>query len=153
MDIISELVREELIDLNNDNTNVEDFFRQASDKLIELDYAEDTFFEAIYEREKKYPTGLELPKIVIAIPHTDVDHIKEPFIYVNKMESKSLEFIQMGTDDVSVYPEYVIVLGIKEPEEQVGLLSTLIELFSDAEFVEEFKHIQSEKEMYNLLNE
>lgn len=152
MSIISNLVKKELIDLDNKSEDIKEFFADASTKLEELGFVEETFFEAIYKREQKYPTGLELPNIVIAIPHTDVEHIKEPFIFVNKIVTKSLSFIQMGTDDVIVEPEYVIVLGIKEPTEQVGLLSTLIELFGDQNFINKFESATESEEIYELLS-
>lgn len=152
MSIISNLVQKELINLDNKSEDVKEFFASASAKLEELGFVEETFFEAISTREQSYPTGLELPNIVIAIPHTDVEHIKEPFIYVNKMSTKSLSFIQMGTDDVVVEPEFVIVLGIKEPTEQVGLLSTLIELFGDQDFIDKFNSATEPEEIHELLS-
>lgn len=152
MSIISNLVQKELIDLDNKSKDIKDFFTSAATKLEELEFVEETFLEAIYKREQSYPTGLELPNVIIAIPHTDVEHIKKPFIYVNKMPTKSLSFIQMGTDDVVVEPEIVIVLGIKEPTEQVGLLSTLIELFSEQDFLDKFNNATEPEEIYELLS-
>lgn len=152
MSAIAELVQRELIDVDNESKNVKDFFHHVASELEGWGYVQETFFEAIYEREQEYPTGLELPDITIAIPHTDVEHIKKPFIYVNRMKTKSIEFIQMGTDDVYVKPEYIIVLGIKDPKEQVGLLSTIMELFSSEKFIEELNQAQNENQIYNLLN-
>lgn len=70
MTLISSLTKKELITINNDSKTIEEFFTNASDILMERGYVKESFLDAILEREKKYPTGLEMPKIVIAIPHT-----------------------------------------------------------------------------------
>ena len=151
MSILGDLVQKDLINMDNRSSDKESFFSSAADTLVEYDFVEESFFQAINERERKYPTGLELPNIVIAIPHTDVEHIKKPFVYFNKMTQKSLTFVQMGTDDVEINPSYVIILGIKKPQEQVGLLSTMIELFSDEEFINDLNSLNNAEEVYELL--
>lgn len=153
MTLISSLTKKELITINNDSKTVEEFFTNASDILMERGYVKESFLDAILEREKKYPTGLEMPKIVIAIPHTDVEHINEPFIFINRMSNKNLEFIQMGTDDVIVKPEYIIILGINQKENQVGLLSGLMEVFDDEDFINELRNAEDEEQIYKLFIE
>lgn len=150
MSIISSLVHKDLIDLNNRSNSIEEFFKTVSNVLLNDNFVEDSFENAIITRERAYPTGLELPKIKIAIPHTDTQHIIKPFIYVNRINSSSLRFCQMGTDDVYVNPEFVIVLGIKNPKEQVGLLSNLIEKFSDDNFIETISSASNEEEIYRI---
>lgn len=149
MSDISNLIKEELIIIDNESSDREEFFLNISNILFDKGYVEETFHDAIVEREKKYPTGLEMPKITVAIPHTDVQHIKKPFIFINKMKEKSIEFIQMGTDDLIVNPEFIVVLGIKEPKNQVGLLSTLMNLFDNEEFVYKIIQADSVEKMYD----
>lgn len=150
---ISNLTKKELIIIDNESSNCEEFFQNISNILYEKGYVEETFHDAIVEREKKYPTGLEMPKITVAIPHTDVQHIKKPFIFVNKMKENNIEFIQMGTDDLIVHPEFIVVLGIKEPKNQVGLLSSLMNLFDNEEFIARIKKSDSVESMYKAFTE
>lgn len=150
---ISNLTKKELIIIDNESSNCEEFFQNISNILFEKGYVEETFHDAIVEREKKYPTGLEMPKITVAIPHTDVQHIKKPFIFVNKMKENNIEFIQMGTDDLIVHPEFIVVLGIKEPKNQVGLLSSLMNLFDNEEFIARIKKSDSVESMYKAFTE
>ena len=135
MSVLSDLTYKELININRQSKSVEEFFKESSKQLLELGFIEETFFNAINEREKIFPTGLELENLIVAIPHTDIEHIVKPFIYVNKLNESQLDFIQMGTDDVIVKPEYIFILGIKNPKGQVELLSTMIELLNNEEFV------------------
>lgn len=153
MNIFSELVYEDLINLDNRSADTEAFFKEATERLTSGDFVENTFQDAITVREKKFPTGLELEHTAIAIPHTDVEHITKPFIYINKINSSTLEFVQMGTDDVYVKPEFVIMLGIKDPKEQLGMLSKLMEVFSDEDFLEKMKAVTNEEEVLKIFNE
>ncbi|WP_460054255.1 PTS sugar transporter subunit IIA [Pseudolactococcus yaeyamensis] len=141
--MIKEMLHDDLINDVEKSVSNEAFFKNASQRLLELNYVYDTFEAAIIEREAAYPTGLELEKISIAIPHTDSIHIKSPFIFINKIAHEGIEFIQMGTDDVPVKPEYIMVLGITEPKKQVGLLAELIELFSDDAFLQTLRDAKS----------
>lgn len=150
MSIISKLTKKELIIIDNENINYENLFLELFNILKEKGYVEETFFDAILKRERKYPTGLELPSITIAIPHTDVEYIKEPFIFINKMKSRSIEFTQMGTDDKKVYPEFIIILGIKEKTAQVGLLSEIINLFDNKEFISEIREADNIEKIYKI---
>ncbi|CAM2776849.1 PTS sugar transporter subunit IIA [Dolosigranulum pigrum] len=146
---LNTLVYSNLVNIENKSTSLIDFFESASRELVEENFVEESFFEAILSREQIYPTGLVLENINIAIPHTDVDHIKKPFIYINKMED-DIEFTQMGSDDKKVIPEYVIILGIKEPKKQVTLLSTLIELFNNSNFLDELQNCNNNDDLIKL---
>lgn len=153
MGIVGELIQEELIDLTCEITSKGDFFKAKAGILKELQFVEETYLEAVVEREKEYPTGLTLEHISIAIPHTTVDHIKEPFIYFNRLTNNEIKFIQMGTDNVVVKPEYILMLGIKEPKEQVNLLAEIMNLFNQKEFIEAIHNAKSEKEIIKLFSE
>ena len=153
MSIVGELIKEKLIDLTCNIKSKDDFFKTKAGILEELQLVEETYLEAVVEREKEYPTGLRLENISIAIPHTTVNHIKEPFIYFNRLTNNEVNFIQMGTDDVVVKPEYILLLGIKEPKEQVNLLAELMDLFNQKDFIEAIRNAKSEKEIIKLFSE
>lgn len=152
MGIISELADEKLIFLDDSSLTTDDFFENIATRLEELEYVTPTFYKAISEREKVFPTGLQLEYLTVAIPHTDVQHIRKPFISIHRIQNEQLSFIQMGTNDVKVLPQYILVLGIKEPKNQITLLSTLIELFSQPDFINKVESVLTEREMFELLN-
>lgn len=145
-----ELFKPELMNLHMQVVNQTDFFEQVSKRLLEQQMIEETFKEAIIEREKNYPTGLQLANFAIAVPHTDVVHVKEAFVAVNRLKTP-VGFYQMGTDDVVVPVKDILVLGIKEPKKQVGLLSDLMGLFADAQFVEKYQKVATIEEISALL--
>lgn len=148
-DIISQLVREDLINLHVNVDDQSQLLEILSDDLYQKGYVLDSFREAIIKREREFPTGLQLEEIAVAIPHTYAQYIKVPFIYINQLESP-ISFIQMGTDEEEVQVSYVVVLGISKPQEQTGLLAELMEIFGNTDFINRMQMVNSEKDLYNL---
>ena len=148
----AELFREDLVQMKGVFANQEALFEGIFKDLLKKSLVEQTFLKAVKQREESYPTGLQLENMSIAIPHTDVEHVIEPFVYVYKLE-QTVRFIQMGTNDVPVDAEAVLVLGIKEPKEQVGMLSGLMAMFSDQAFIQKFKEAETEREVIQLLKQ
>ncbi|WAA09301.1 PTS sugar transporter subunit IIA [Fervidibacillus albus] len=146
----TDLFNAELIRIDMDWTSKEDFFREICNKLFESGYIEETFEEAIMKREASYPTGLATEKMNISIPHTDVVHVKKPFIFVIKL-ANSLPFIHMGTTDHEIEVDYVFMLGIKEPSKQVHLLSLIMDKIQDENFIQTIESIKDVNEMENYL--
>ncbi|GAB7308598.1 MULTISPECIES: PTS sugar transporter subunit IIA [Enterococcus] len=147
-----ELFKPELMALNMQAADQIDFFSQVSDRLLEQNVVKETFKAAISERENNYPTGLQLENFTVAIPHTDVVHVKEAFVAVNRL-SNPIDFYQMGTDDVVVPVKDILVLGIKDPKKQVGLLAELMGAFADPSFVEKYEKATTIEEITALINQ
>ncbi|PTQ84188.1 PTS system IIA component (Gat family) [Trichococcus patagoniensis] len=146
-----ELFKEELIELDIQSHDKIDFFERISSELVEKGYVENSFREAIIARENIYPTGLQLDGFAVAIPHTDVVHIKKPFVAIKRLV-EDIDFYQMGTDDVVVPVKDILILGIKEPKNQVGLLSDLMSCFADSEFVRKYRSVNTKESIIDLIN-
>ena len=149
MKIVFNLLREELIDLEDSSKSSSEFLEMISNRLGEKSYVKETFREAIVAREREFPTGLQLEGTAVAIPHTYVEHVIKPFISFSKI-LHPIPFIQMGTDDVTVNAEYVMVLGITDPKSQTGLLVELMELFSDPQFIDSLNHARTKQDVISL---
>lgn len=126
------------------------FFKQFADILTRDGYVAPSFETAIIERERVFPTGLEMNGITIAIPHTDTMHVKRPFVAVSKL-AKPLSFVQMGTTDKWVDAEMIFILGIKDAAGQVPLLATMMEKFADETFVEALRQQEQPQELVAFL--
>lgn len=150
MSVVSELLLQELIDLDCSIASTEEFFNKKADILLDLGYVAESYQEALKKREKEYPTGLGMEHISIAIPHTTVEHIKQPFIYFNRLTQTGIQFIQMGTDDVVVEPSYILMLGITNPKEQVTLLAELMELFNNEAFIQSIEGAKTADEIIKI---
>lgn len=144
------LFYKDLMMLNADFSTSQQMFEFVSNELVARDFVEQSFKASIINREKNFPTGLATEYLQIAIPHTDVVHVKKPFIYVIKLE-KSLPFLQMATTDKWIDVNTVFILGIKNPSKQVGLLSTIMDKFREKIFIDNFSAISNQDQMIDFL--
>ncbi|MUK87464.1 PTS sugar transporter subunit IIA [Ornithinibacillus sp. L9] len=148
----ADLFDEELICINKEFSSREELFEELSNILYSKGYIEKTFKYAIKKRESEYPTGLATDVMNLAIPHTDVEHVKKPFIFVAKLK-KTLPFIQMGTNEDVINVDNIFILGIKDPSKQVNLLSKIMEKLQDGIFKGNYTSISDEKEMATYLKQ
>ncbi|MGT2716386.1 PTS sugar transporter subunit IIA [Streptococcus respiraculi] len=145
-----DMLQADLVKLDcNVSTHV-DLFQVIGKELREKGYVTDQYVEALLERERQFPTGLKTKFVNIAIPHTDPQVIKKPFIFIVK-NHQPLDMLQMG-DNSEMTCHYFMFLGIKDPTGQVGLLAKLMEIFSQEAFVKEFVQTENDLDMYQLVN-
>lgn len=122
------LFGEELVVLNLSADSSDEVLDTMSAVMKEAGMVKDSFAEAIKAREKVYATGLELPEMCIAIPHTDVQHINSPAICLGILE-KPVKFGAMGEADRFIDVEIVFMLSIKEAHAQLKVLQALMKVF------------------------
>lgn len=152
MGVVASLIQSELIDLACEETDQALFFAHQAAKLQDLGYVADSFGQALADREAEFPTGLALEHVTVAIPHTYVEHVKRPFIAFYRLAEPVIPFIQMGTDDLLVYPRYIMILGIKEAKAQVDLLAELMALLSQEDLVAKLEAAQSPEAIIEILS-
>ncbi|CUL22299.1 PTS system galactitol-specific enzyme IIA component [Listeria monocytogenes] len=145
-----DLFQKELTLINSRYESQAELFEYTSKILEKEQYVEPTFREAVTSREVVFPTGLEMNGIKIAIPHTDTIFVKRPFVLVNKL-STPIPFIQMGSSEKWIDVEVIFMLGIKTPKDQVPLLSSIMEKFMEADFVEQIKTINDSNTLCDFL--
>ena len=60
-----------------DVRNTEEFFKTLYPFLLKKSYVNESFLDAIEEREGRFPTGIEMEQYNIALPHVDSIHVKQ----------------------------------------------------------------------------
>lgn len=116
---------------------LEEVITRLASSLEILGYVRDSFRNAIFEREKVFPTGLPTEPIGVAIPHTDAEHVITDAMAIGVLH-EPVQFKEMGTSngeslvDVSL----VTMLAISDPKGMVPLLSRLARCYQDGEFLE-----------------
>jgi PTS system galactitol-specific IIA component len=99
--------------------------------LLKQHLVDDGFCEAVLAREEVYPTGLPLPDIPVAIPHTEAGHCKSPAMAVGILD-QPVEFGEMGADPGSMLKvRIVFVLALNDPKKQVEWLQRLVAMFQE----------------------
>ena len=102
--------------------------------LYEKDLVKDSYLNAIMEREKSFPTGLEFENYGIAIPHTDSEHVNSEAMVINILKNP-VKFEQMAAEGLYTDVNIIVMLAIKNKENQVPYLQALIDIFQDKEKV------------------
>ncbi|MGT2750778.1 PTS sugar transporter subunit IIA [Streptococcus orisasini] len=147
--MISEMFKEDLIDLDIAVSDEAQLFDLIGMRAIEKGVAELGYIAGLEKRELSYPTGLQFPEISVAFPHVDSKYIKEPFIYIAR-NNGVLDVRQMG-DAAEMSARDFLFLGIKDGSKQPQLLASMMAAFQDSEFVNKFKKVTTKKEMHDLV--
>lgn len=148
---INEMLNIDLIDVNLRAETKEELFELVGKDLEVKGFVNKNYIEGIKKREKEFPTGLITKNLNIALPHSETEYVEKPFIYIVKLQNSPLTFNQMGDNQEMEVSDFFF-LGIKDPSKQVQLLSYLMDLFSDDNFINEYKNTTEKEKIYELIN-
>lgn len=114
----------------------ESVIRAVASRLEKGGYVKDTYADAVAERERSYPTGLELGGGVnVAIPHTEARHVITSAMVFAPLE-REVRFGLLGDPERFVPIKMVVMLAISDPQEQVPMLRSLMRLLQNRALVE-----------------
>jgi PTS system galactitol-specific IIA component len=121
---------ERVIAVDLEVSDREDALRQMAQMLQDAGYVRDTYSEAIIRRERTFPTGLPTGENGVAIPHTDICHVIDPMIAVGILKAP-VEFQNMGDIEDAVNVKIMFMLAMNNCDNQVRLLSELMQIIQD----------------------
>lgn len=127
---ISEFFNKELIVTNMDAKCKEDVFDVLYKKLYENGFVKESYLEAIKKREKNFPTGLQLNRYNVAIPHTDPEHVVKPAIAVATLKNPVI-FKNMANPLEDIEVNIIFMIALNESHSQVEMLQQLTSLLQD----------------------
>ncbi|MER2106599.1 MAG: PTS sugar transporter subunit IIA [Solibacillus sp.] len=133
-------------------TSAEEVIHFLAQQMLENEFVEPTFEQALLEREKIFPTGLPLASMGVAIPHTDPQHVKQATIAVAILEQPVL-FKMMGNEEVDILTNIVFTLAINQPSEQIVLLEKLMELFQNEAKMDQLLHAKTKEQAKCIVEE
>ena len=87
-----------------------------------------------YECEKEYPTGLP-SEVPVAIPHSKVEGIKDNCVCFLRLKNP-VTFYRMDSDEESIETTAVFNLAIKDGDQHLEFLQTLMQAVMNKEVVE-----------------
>ncbi|MDD3028265.1 MAG: PTS sugar transporter subunit IIA [Erysipelotrichaceae bacterium] len=148
--MIWEELNSALIFTDLDATNNADVLEKVGAALIKEDYAKDTYVEALLKREAEFPTGLDVDGVGVAIPHTDVSHVKVPGVAIAVLKNP-VDFIQMGSDDDKVSVSIVFMLAVVNPQAHLEKLQRILAIIQDSEVLKNIKSVKSSDEIIGLI--
>lgn len=121
---------EEIAFFNQSCSSKEEALKKLADDFLAKGLVKDTFFQAVIDREKDYPTGLDINGIGVAIPHTDGIHIIKPQIGFMSLKEPVI-FKDMVDANHEIEVSTIFMLGLLKSEQQMDMLQKLVELFQD----------------------
>lgn len=132
--------------------NQDQLFQAMFNVMNDAGVVKDDYLEGIIEREKEYPTGLMVGKTGFAIPHTDSSKVNYSQICFASLQ-KPVCFANMGDKNEKINVEFVFMLAMSRPHEQVETLQNLIGLFQDEEAINLLKKCHDEISFMEILKE
>jgi len=130
-------ILDNLIVIKSQKKTRDEVLRELTDAAIKAGYAKQGYYEALLEREEKYPTGLHIPQIEVAIPHADVEWTIKPSVTIAVLDEPVI-FEPMGGEGGEVNARLVFMLTIEDPKEHIDFLRALTNLMGQAEILVEF---------------
>ncbi|NUF49635.1 PTS sugar transporter subunit IIA [Gilliamella sp. ESL0250] len=137
-----------LLDKNFQDTN--QFFDFTFPILKSGGYVNHSFLDAIKQRESSFPTALPTEPYVVAMPHTDVEHVIRPFIFFTRAK-ETIPWREMANNDHVLKANFVFLLGFNQKDGHIDLLQKLMSCFVNSRFLEELYHAKTEHEIFTLL--
>lgn len=148
--MIWEEMKESLIFLNLEDAYSGEVLKTVGTALIREGYAKSTYVNGLIEREKKFPTGLNIGGIGIAIPHTEACYVEKDGMALAVLKTP-VKFFQMGTDDENIDVRLVFMLAIKDPDKHLKRLQRILDLIQDSSVLEQLLDAKDEKTIIRII--
>lgn len=123
-----------------------DLIEKVAAPLVELGLVEPDFPEFVEKREKTFPTGLPLPGVGVAIPHTDPEHVCQDAVAVATL-TRPVTFEVLGSPGQTVDVDTVFMLALKGSEKQLEMLQSVIGCVQDMEALAAIRAAGTDEEL------
>ena len=150
--MIWEELKESLIMTEVKASSSQEVFQQMGGALTREGYTKDSYVAALSEREKGFPTGLDINGIGVAIPHTDVSHVNKSGIAIGVLKEPVL-FVQMATDDEVVKVKLVFMLSVVNPEAHLEELKQILAIIQDTDVLSKLTEAKEKQQIINIIKE
>lgn len=137
--------------------NQEQLFDQVATLLEEKKVVTDTYRSALIEREKVFPTGLDMDFLGkdlpnVAIPHTDTIHNLTENVVVVRL-SKPVTFHNMIAPDKEVEVSLLFFIINNSSSSQTNILAQLMDFFTGNGHLEALSKITEPEALFQYISE
>lgn len=127
---LSDLISENLIVSGSAADTKEAALKQTFELLYREGYVKETYYEALMDREKKYPTGLRLSVCDIAIPHVTPEHVIHSGMAVVILKS-TVKFQCVDDPERIANVRIIFNIALGKEGKQVEVLQQLMGFIND----------------------
>ena len=140
-----------------DVANQEELFDRVATLLEERQIVTDSYRVALKEREKSFPTGLDMEFLGkdlpnVAIPHTDIVHNLAEKVVVVRLE-KPVTFHNMIAPDKEVEVSLLFFIINNSSSSQTNILAQLMDFFTGNGHLEDLSKISEPEKLYAYIAE
>ena len=137
--------------------NQEQLFDQVATLLEEKKVVTDTYRSALIEREKMFPTGLDMEFLGkdlpnVAIPHTDTIHNLTENVVVVRL-AKTVTFHNMIAPDKEVEVSLLFFIINNSSSSQTNILAQLMDFFTGNGHLEALSKITEPEALFQYISE
>ena len=134
-----------------------DLFEQVASLLEERQIVTPTYRSALIEREKSFPTGLDMEFLGkdlpnVAIPHTDIVHNLTENVVVVRLD-QPVTFHNMIAPDKEVQVSLLFFIINNTSSSQTNILAQLMDFFTSNGNLEAISKLDSEDKLYQYITE
>lgn len=141
---------ESLVFCNLDLNSKEEVIEFMSNKLLEKKRVKKTYPQRVLEREKDYPTGLEIGDINVAIPHCDYQHVNIKSVCIATLKNPVV-FHKMDDPSEEVEVSIILMLAIDHPNDHLEFLQQVFSLVQNQKILKQIKNSSNESEIIELV--
>ena len=137
--------------------NQEQLFDQVATLLEEKKVVTDTYRSALIEREKMFPTGLDMEFLGkdlpnVAIPHTDTIHNLTENVVVVRL-AKPVTFHNMIAPDKEVEVSLLFFIINNSSSSQTNILAQLMDFFTGDGHLEALSELAEPEALFQYISE
>lgn len=132
--------------------NKEQALRQLFEVLLRTGKVKPTFYDAVLEREREYPTGLALETWNAAIPHVVPAHVEHSALGIAILE-KPVTFQRMDDDDATVEVKVIFNIALDSNGKQLDILQQIMGIVSDPTIMGQLAQADTPQDVLNILQE
>ena len=134
-----------------DVRNTEEFFKTLYPFLLKKSYVNESFLDAIEEREGIFPTGIEMEQYNIALPHVDSIHVKQNALILCRL-IQPITFRKMDETTKLLQVKVVFLLLIKDLQIHVQAISDLTKIWKNADLMNNLLKVKNKQEVVQLFS-
>ncbi len=115
---------------NSSKTTAKEVIKEVADKLLADGLVKPAFYENVIEREKDYPTGIDLSVVNNNLPNIAIPHTEGEFVNVRRVIPVHLEhpvtFKNMIDPSSSMEVKFLFMILNNDPEGQSNILAQIM---------------------------
>lgn len=124
--------------INTKAVSSEDIIRQLGNLLYTHKYVKESYVQAVLDREKVFPTGLQATAMGFAIPHTDACHVDHSTVAIATLQEPVM-FRAMDNPEVEIPVSVVMMLAVSDPKQVIETLTGIISILENEDALERIR--------------